>query len=194
LKRKYERLKEQVGVLGLVEGTHWHFTVRDVQRAAFRQDTANPKPGWRYFLMDFAQSPTLPLGPIEGSKWWFATARFSVCCLGFHVWGEGLGPEGKYFMYLSRVMDHTPWFVIAALGDLLGRLPNTDKVTREIWADVGPHFRAYRLGLGGAVTSHEKGLLSQELPMSHPPMARRAWTVHSAADNDGQFRPQQAGA
>ena len=70
---------------------------------------------------------------------------FSVSCLGLYVWGEGLPDEGKYFMYLSRVMDHTPWYVIAVMEDIAKRLGTTSDVETELaWTDLGTHFRCYR--------------------------------------------------
>eukprot|EP00973_Karenia_brevis_P032533 4487520-Karenia_brevis.AAC.1 len=54
-------------------------------------------------------------------------------------------PEGgKYFMLLSRVMDHTPWFAIAAIQFLLGRLDSTGVQMESMWCDVGRHFLCYR--------------------------------------------------
>ena len=64
--------------------------------------------------------------------------------MGIYAWGEGLPKAGQYFVYCSEVMDHSPWFVIAVLGDLTTRLPPASVVRNTLWADVGLHFRAYR--------------------------------------------------
>ena len=68
------------------------------------------------------ESSTLGPSFLKRSRWWFAGSRFSLTCLGLYVWGVGLPPSGKYIMYLSDMMDHTPWFVVAVLEDVATRL------------------------------------------------------------------------
>ena len=137
----------RVGILQVVEHYCWHFTCRDSQTGALRRELLQPAPGRRNILLDFAQSPTLPVGPKQSSRWWFAPSRFSVSCLGFYVWGDGLPPGGQYVMFLSRVMDHTPWYVVAALDHLNTYLPpmSSDCKEEALWSDIGLHFRCYRL-------------------------------------------------
>ena len=93
--------------------------------------------------MDFAQSRSLPMGPEEGGSWWYCGARLQVTVLGFYVWGVDFD-KPVYYTYLSDVMDHTPLFVIACMKDWLAKLPDEHVESYSLWADVGPHFRAYR--------------------------------------------------
>ena len=142
----WPRVDQAIGLVDIVKHNHWHFTCRDAARTAYRQEMYSPIAGQRNFLIDFSQSPTLPVGPRQAGTWWFAPARLSISCLGVYIWGESVPKEGIYFMYMSRVMDHTPWYVIAVLDDVVKRLGDATNVTKDVmWSDIGLHFRCYRL-------------------------------------------------
>ena len=172
LSRKWDRIGgdhvPEIGLITVVKMNAWHFTVRDYQRDGFRGATLRPKPGKRYYLCDFAQSPTLPLGPKQGGTWWFAPARFSYTVFGVHVWGAGMPAGGIYYLYLSRVMDHTPTYVIAVLEDLRARLPPDADVEEEgLWCDIGLHFRCYRFW--AYWLAHLTALLKKPRTLDHFP-------------------------
>ena len=144
LKRNWAQMKEKASLLKVVTSFGWHFTCRDRQRAQYAEDVSHPQPGTTYIHLDFAMNRTLPLGDREGGRWWYAGSRTSITHLGVYVWGEG-APAGRYFSYMSEVMDHTPDMVIAIMTDLFQRLGTMSAAQRVVWwADVGNHFRAYR--------------------------------------------------
>ena len=121
----------------------WHFACRDHQKAAYTAACDNPPPDYLGLHVDFGQSRTLPVGPAEGGRWWYANARLSVTVFVVYVWGADVDIPG-YYMYFSDVLDHTPDFSVACLDDLLRRVcpPSVSEIS--LWADVGTHFRAAR--------------------------------------------------
>ena len=58
-------------------------------------------------------------------------------------WGDCCPEGGKWVVHSSRVIDKTIVYSFALAKDLLSRfdLSNIDRVV--LWADTGPHFRAY---------------------------------------------------
>ena len=156
LRVNWDRFEQRVGVLQVVEKYSWHFTCRDVQLNGLRQELLNPTAHQRNILLDFAQAPTLPIGPKQASQWWYANARFSVSCLGFYVFGEGAPAAGKYYMYLSRVLDHTPWYAIAALDHLNEQLPPMGGAY-VIGVPLQAHASEWGGGLGSCVLTPPNG-------------------------------------
>lgn len=122
----------------------WHFTCRDHQKAAYKEACSRPAPGYLGLHVDFGQSRTLPVGPKEGGRWWYANARMSVNVFVAYLWGDGVEVPG-YYVYLSDVLDHTPEYAIACLDDLLGKVFTSTVTDVALWADVGTHFRAARM-------------------------------------------------
>jgi hypothetical protein len=61
----------------------WHFACRDNQKAVYKQACAHPPDGFLGIHADFGKSRTLPMGPQEGGRWWYANARLSVNVLVF---------------------------------------------------------------------------------------------------------------
>ena len=112
LRIDWSRVDSRAGMEQVVKYYSWHFSTRDNQRRAFKLDTLKPAAGTRYVLMDFAQSLTMPLGPQEGSRWWFATARFSVSVLGFFCMGCKLSASGE--IYFVSIQGHGPYAVVRA--------------------------------------------------------------------------------
>lgn len=133
------------GMISVVKWYSYHFTVRDVQKLAYRQDTLEfcDSSSARCFHADFHMTKTLPLGPREGGAWWYAGARTSVNILTVYVWGAKMD-RGTYYTFLSDCLDHTPEYVVACLEHLWSILPNATVEVNKWWSDVGTHFRASR--------------------------------------------------
>lgn len=80
---------------------------------------------------------------------------------------------GTYYMFLSDVLDHTPWYVIAALDHLNSILPEMGDAANEkeaLWSDIGLHFRAYRLWaywLGHVPSVRKRPTCHNFLPAGH---------------------------
>ena len=144
IRTKWKTFDCDMSLIDVVRASSWHFTCRDVHKTLYQQDLHAPPPGYLLIEVDFAQCSTLPIGPKEGSRQYFAGGRLSVTILGFYVWGT-MVPEGRYITYLSEVMDHTTPFAIAALDHLLEALAS-EGISGEagyiMWADCGRHFRS----------------------------------------------------
>ena len=119
-------------------------SLADNQKAVYKQACAHPPDGFLGIHADFGQSRTLPMGPQEGGRWWYANARLSVNVLVFYVWGSNVAIPG-YYTHLSDVLNHTPDYAIACLEDLSGRFSLHGVTDLALWADVGTHFRAARM-------------------------------------------------
>ena len=129
------------------------FRVRDTQSGGFEEAvTANVGaldailgPGKTHFYwLDFGQSRTLPLGPVEGGNWFYAPARQQVNLLGYYVWGCGMD-KPTYVTFLSNILEHDSSYVEAAYEALFKLLPSASSVLcHEQWGDVGLHFRSYQ--------------------------------------------------
>lgn len=87
---------------------------------------------------------TLPIGPAEISAQWYARSRLAVNNLGIVVWGAGQKAQ-SYYSVLSRVMEKTSEYTVAAFAYVCARLnlAETDQVV--VWTDVGTHFRSYKV-------------------------------------------------
>ena len=119
----------------------WHFAVREHMLGEFHTDYHAPALNYIYFLMDFMASPTLPIGPVECARWWYARARISVTVLAVLVWRIGKSPE--WYVYLSHYKDHTALHTVAMLEDVIARIDVASSHCLVMWADTGKHFRAY---------------------------------------------------
>jgi hypothetical protein len=75
----------------------------------------------------------------------WAGARLAYAVCGVHVWGHGMPPHGKNFVFISRVVEKTSLFSIAIFTKLLELLAlETNDATRlVVWQDCGPHYRSY---------------------------------------------------
>ena len=97
-----------------------------------------------FLWLDFGQSRTLPLGPVEGGNWFYAPARQQVNLLGYYVWGCGMD-KPTYVTFLSNILEHDSSYVEAAYEALFKLLPSASSVLcHEQWGDVGLHFRSYQ--------------------------------------------------
>ena len=122
----------------------WHFACRDRQKAAYRNVCLHALRGYLGIHVDFGQSRTLPIGPKEGGRWWYANARVSVNVLVAYVWGCGMEAP-MYITYLGNVLDHTPDYAIAVLHDIIGRVWTNQVGHVALRTDIGTHFRAARM-------------------------------------------------
>ena len=119
-----KRMRTGGGPTGMVQVSEWygwHFACRDRQKAAYRNVCPHAPRGYLGIHVDFGQSRTLPIGPKEGGRWWYANARVSVNVLVAYVWGCGMEAP-MYITYLGNVSDHTPDYAIAVLHDITGRV------------------------------------------------------------------------
>eukprot|EP00974_Lingulodinium_polyedra_P054599 5251566-Lingulodinium_polyedra.AAC.1 len=48
---------------------------------------------------------TLPRGPVESTSLWYANSRLGVAVVGVYLWGVGLGENGEWLVYVSRVVE-----------------------------------------------------------------------------------------
>ena len=92
------------GMLAVVRWYSWHSRCRDNQKHAYRTDilAITDTSRERLFHADFHQTRTLPLGPREGAKWWYANARLSLNLLTVSVSGAHMG-RGTYFTFFERL-------------------------------------------------------------------------------------------
>ena len=130
-------------MLDVVRWYSWHFTVRGVQNQQYKVALHTPDVTVRLYHADFAQSVTLPIGPQEGNKWWFAPSRISTNMLIIYVSGAGLDVP-RYYTFLSDVLDHSTRYVMAVLLRLFEILPQASVARHVWWSDVGVHFRSAR--------------------------------------------------
>ena len=65
------------------------------------------------------ENGTLPVGPIETNKMWYAGARPGYTTLTAIVWGA---LPKQYYTYVSRVMEKAVEYPLAILYDLVPRL------------------------------------------------------------------------
>ena len=89
---------------------------------------------------------TLPQGPIERGKDWYAQAREAVNICGFYSLGAGF--ERPCATYILTNIVEKPWQLSAAMCTLfcqqcLGDCADRSRISW--WSDCGPHFRAYLL-------------------------------------------------
>jgi hypothetical protein len=110
----------------------------------------------------------VPRGPIETGPMFWANARLSITCFGAKVWGHGQG-TGSYYCYFSRVQEKTAAFALALMFDLIGRISLSDATHIHVWADAGPHFRAYQFvsTLGVVVPTKYKRSISINFGQEH---------------------------
>jgi hypothetical protein len=87
---------------------------------------------------------TVPIGPSEVGAQWYARARLAVNNLGLCVWGAGVKGM-RYISLLSRVMEKTSEYTVAAVMEVTNRLDLTETDQLVFWTDVGTHFRSYRV-------------------------------------------------
>ena len=99
---------------------------------------------------------TIPILYKEMSAIWYAGSRLGMTIFGIKIWGACFPDGHQWFFYFTRIVEHNVTFVVAVLDDLLPRLSLSSTNTLEIWADTGPHFRAYRLLATQAVKYSDK--------------------------------------
>ena len=87
---------------------------------------------------------TLPLGPWERSKDWYARARLAVNTMGYY--SVGCGQEHPQGTYIFTNVVEKPWRLSAAMTEefVSSALPaSEDRKRISWWSDVGNHFRSY---------------------------------------------------
>jgi hypothetical protein len=152
-RRRRSRLREaEVQWLGELkaleadlEGCEHHFHSTERQHKERERMIENPIANEIDIQLDFMENGTLPVGPSEAQDWFWATSRLGYTTLGFFVNQCVDGkPKESYFHYVAMILDHTALFAYTALKDLLVRLSLRSGCVVHVWADCGPHFRAYQ--------------------------------------------------
>ena len=173
-------------VLSLLEGCEHHF--HSFRRQHTCRETMEEQLGEDILLLqlDYAENLTLPIGPVQEQSWFWATARLSFSTLGFYARYTKNGTTHRiYLHYVSQILDHTALHAAVALKDCIRRLqlPESCK-SIHIWADCGPHFKAYAFAAAAV-----------ELARSSPSLS--SCTLHYYGEhhgkgrNDGQFGLQR---
>jgi hypothetical protein len=90
----------------------------------------------------------LPIGPDEQSELWRAQARLGYSIMGVCVWSTNL-PKGKYYVYMSRVVEKTAAYAHCVLEETLKRCQaegHTDGMKHcAMWSDTGTHYRCHTI-------------------------------------------------
>jgi hypothetical protein len=72
---------------------------------------------------------------------WYAPARLGVAVCGVYTWGKGCGKRGKFYIYVSRIVEKGAAYTLAILRDALPRIDLSDSDVFSGWSDGGKHFR-----------------------------------------------------
>ena len=87
---------------------------------------------------------TLPIGPVEESRIWFARCRLGVAVHSCFVWGRNQHPNGHYITHLSRVLEKGSKYSCAVILNLIPML-NVDPDCQKLvsWCDCATGYRSY---------------------------------------------------
>ena len=88
---------------------------------------------------------TLPVGPVEVGKLWYARSRLAVNQCAFFVWGAGQPAEGRWVIMTTRIHEKPFELTAALLWELLERIDLSSTEQLKWWSDTGPHYRTYKL-------------------------------------------------
>ena len=98
-------------------------------------------------VIGWKENLSLPLAGTELSTMLWTSERMDVSCFGAAVYQNYGGAEGtyvKYGVYLTDILDHTALMSSVMLDRARELIDRPGRVAHiSIWADCGPHFRAY---------------------------------------------------
>ena len=98
---------------------------------------------------------TLPIGPSEIGKLWYARSRLGINQSIWFIWGAGCPPQGRWIVLTTRVFEK-PFTLSAALLWEVLKLVDLSSTSQLVWwSDTGPHYRCYS-HLGTALAVMEK--------------------------------------
>ena len=84
---------------------------------------------------------TLPVGPKEVSKVWYARARLAYAVLSAFVWSAEK-PQGEWITFVPRVLEKGALYSTQLFHEILSMVSLVGMDTVVFWSDIGPHFRA----------------------------------------------------
>lgn len=104
--------------------------------------------GHVYWQLDYMQTPTVPLGPVETSGYWYATGRRSMSCLCVvrMLRDEAGEVQTTFYVILSSVIEKTTRWTLELMRFVtsLDKVPGT--MSRcDFFFDRGTHFLAYEV-------------------------------------------------
>ena len=98
---------------------------------------------------------TVPIGPVEQSRIWFAGARMSINVWSAFVWSSD-NPAGTMHTYLSRVLEKGTAYTMTLLRDILEHVDLRRFHSVCLHSDVGPHFFSHTfIGTISSVFTHD---------------------------------------
>lgn len=143
LNTEFSACEAKVGLLELMSLFEGHFGLRDAWKAHRQACWDQPRAGSLNIMIDFAEHHTLPFGPAQTGKCFYANYVLGCTVLGIICWDD---ERRSNYIFLSEVKEQSSLFAQACLMRVL-ELERADQPrldTVNVLCDSGPHFLSGR--------------------------------------------------
>ncbi len=129
----------KLGAYELADVFAVHFRLRDTWKQYYARRWDAPRDDCITLHLDFAEHHTLPFGPVQTGKCYYAGYLLGVTILTVITWDT---EKRVYYTFLSPCKEQSSLFAQACVMEVLAReraqRPRVDAL--EVFIDAGPHF------------------------------------------------------